>query len=281
MAMRDQARRRARRTRLAGMGVIVLLLAAIGLTAGYLAAQSSSDAAGPPTQATLPASTVTTPGSAPSSSTAASAMSRPATTRGSSSTTPKPSPPRPAIVPQMIGLSSQRLAETAAYAKRHYGVATYRLHPRLIVLHFTASGAGTEPGVHSLFDSDAPNGGELPGVCAHFVVDQDGTIYQQAPLNVICRNAIGVNDHALGIEMVQSTGTSAHWADQQILHRPAQIHAVLALVRWLRWRFHIPLADVIGHSMANDSPFFHDLEGWRNDHTDWQVEDVRQLRAML
>jgi N-acetyl-anhydromuramyl-L-alanine amidase AmpD len=185
------------------------------------------------------------------------------------------------IVPQMIPLSSRRLAETAAYAKRHYGVATYRLHPRLIVLHFTASGAGTESGVHSLFASDVPNGGELPGVCAHFVVDQDGTIYQQAPLDVICRNAIGVNDHAIGIEMVQETGSSSHWADQQILHRPAQIHAVLALVRWLRSRFHIPLADVIGHSMANDSPFFHDLEGWRNDHTDWQVEDVRQLRALL
>jgi N-acetyl-anhydromuramyl-L-alanine amidase AmpD len=181
----------------------------------------------------------------------------------------------------MISLSPRRLAETTAYAKRHYGVAGYRLHPRLIVLHFTASGAGTEPGVHSLFDSDTPNGGELPGVCAHFVVDQDGTIYQQAPLTVICRHAIGVNDHAIGIEMVQSTGTSAHWADQQILHRHAQIHAVLALVRWLRWQFHIPLTDVIGHSMANDSPFFHDLEGWRNDHTDWQVEDVRQLRAKL
>jgi hypothetical protein len=33
--------------------------------------------------------------------------------------------------------------------------------------------------------------------------------------------------------------------------------------------------------MANDSPFFHDLEGWRNDHTDWQPEDVRELRRML
>jgi hypothetical protein len=266
------------------VGVIVLL-AAIGATAGYLAARGSSDAAGSQSQATVPTSTATTPPSAPSSSTA-SAMSRPATTttpstQGSSTTTADPAPPRPTSVPQMISLSPRRLAETAAYAKRHYGVATYRLHPRLIVLHFTASGAGSEPGVHSLFDSDTPNGGELPGVCAHFVVDQDGTIYQQAPLDVICRNAIGVNDHALGIEMVQSTGRSAHWADQQILHRHAQIHAVLALVRWLRWRFHIPLTDVIGHSMANDSPFFHDLEGWRNDHTDWQAEDVRQLRAML
>jgi hypothetical protein len=255
------------------VGVIVLL-AAIGVTAGYLAAQGSSDAT----------STATTPPSAPSST--VPAMSRPATTttpstQGSSSTTAEPAPTRPAVVPQMISLSPRRLAETAAYAKRHYGVASYRLHPRLIVLHFTASGAGTEPGVHSLFDSDTPNGGELPGVCAHFVVDQDGTIYQQAPLDVICRNAIGVNDHALGIEMVQSTGPSAHWADQQILHRHAQIHAVLALVRWLRWRFHIPVTDVIGHSMANDSPFFHDREGWRNDHTDWQAQDVRELRRRL
>ena len=275
--MRDRARRRARRARLAGVGVIVVLLATIGLTAGYLVAQSSSDAAGPPSQATAPTSPLATTTSPPATTTTQQSPS----TQGSSSTTAKPAPPKPAIVPQMISLSSRRLAETAAYSKRHYGVASYRLHPRLIVLHFTASGAGSEPGVHSLFNSDTPNGGELPGVCAHFVVDQDGTIYQQAPLDVICRHTIGVNDHALGIEMVQSTGPSAHWADQQILHRHAQIHAVLALVRWLRWRFHIPLANVIGHSMANDSPYFHDLEGWRNDHTDWQVEDVRQLRAIL
>jgi hypothetical protein len=271
--MRDQARRRARRARLAGVGAVVLLLAAIGLTAGYLVAKSSTDAAAPRSSATRPTSTAT--------STSTTATTTTPTTQSSSSTAVQSGPPKPVIVPQMIPLPSRRLAETATYAKRHYGVATYRLHPRLIVLHFTASGAGTEPGVHSLFASDVPNGGELPGVCAHFVVDQDGTIYQQAPLDVICRNAIGVNDHAIGIEMVQETGSSSHWADQQILHRPAQIHAVLALVRWLRSRFHIPLADVIGHSMANDSPFFHDLEGWRNDHSDWQVEDVRQLRALL
>jgi hypothetical protein len=149
------------------------------------------------------------------------------------------------------------------------------------VLHFTASGAGSEPGVHALFASDTPNGGELPGVCAHFVVDQDGTIYQQAPLTVICRHAIGVNDRAIGIEMVQLSGASSHWADQQILHRRAQIRSVIRLVRWLQARYGIATHDVIGHAMVNDSPFFHDLEGWRNDHTDWQVEDVRALRKRL
>ena len=198
-----------------------------------------------------------------------------------SAPTPPPKPPKPHIVQQPIPLTPTRLAETAAYALRHYGVSTTVLHPKLIVLHFTASGAGSEPGVHALFASDTPNAGELPGVCAQFVVDQDGTIYQQVPLTVICRNAIGVNDHAIGIEMVQSTGSSSHWADQQILHRRPQIRSVLRLVRWLQARYGIGKRNVIGHAMVNDSPFFHDLEGWRNDHTDWQPEDVRALRRRL
>jgi hypothetical protein len=52
-------------------------------------------------------------------------------------------------------------------------------------------------------------------------------------------------------------------------------------VRWLQGRFHIAKKNVIGHSMVNDSPFFHDREGWRNDHTDWQAQDVRELRRRL
>ena len=34
------------------------------------------------------------------------------------------------------------------------------------------------------------------------------------------------------------------------------------------------MRDVIGHAMANHSPYFKDLEGWRNDHTDWLRRDV-------
>jgi N-acetylmuramoyl-L-alanine amidase len=275
--LRTRSRRRAQRTR--RVGLLVVVLAASAAAAGYAIATrhdaSSAPRSRPATHArrhgaTAPPTTATTPATSTTSG---------ATSPASGPT--RPHPRRPRITPQMITLSATRLAETRAYARRHYGVATYRLVPKLIVLHFTASGAGSEPGVHSLFESDAPNVGELPGVCAHFVVDQDGTIYQQAPLTVICRHTIGVNDHAIGIEMVQETGPSAHWADQQILHRTAQIHSVLALVRWLQARYRIPTHDVIGHAMANDSPFFHDLEGWRNDHTDWQPEDVRQLRSRL
>ncbi len=275
MTPHEGGRRRTPRGRLIGYGLMLAVLAAIGSTAGYLVAQNTpagSDAAPPSSRRPQ----------APASS--APTTTAPVTTAPTTVTVTTPTvrlPHRPPIVQQPISLTAARLAETAAYAKRHYGVATYTLHPKLIVLHFTASGAGSEPGVHSLFDSNTANGGELPGVCAHFVVDQDGTIYQQAPLTVICRNAIGVNDHAIGIEMVQETGSSSHWADKQILHRHAQIHAVLALVRWLKDRYRITNANVIGHAMVNDSPFFHDLEGWRNDHTDWQPPDVRELRAQL
>jgi hypothetical protein len=31
----------------------------------------------------------------------------------------------------------------AGYAFRHYGVRSFRLHPKLIVLHFTDSGPGS------------------------------------------------------------------------------------------------------------------------------------------
>jgi hypothetical protein len=33
--------------------------------------------------------------------------------------------------------------------------------------------------------------------------------------------------------------------------------------------------------MANDSPYFRDLLGWRNTHVDWQPADVRVFRTRL
>jgi len=231
-------------------GVIVSAMAA-GLAVGCGVAQSAG--ARPPGAG----SGGTTP--APKSRPPSAPVPNPATPP------PPPPPPKPAITRDFI----------------HYGVSTDRVHPRVIVLHFTDSGPGSYPGVHAEFDANQPNGGELPGVCAQFVVDQDGTIYQQVPLKLMCRHAIGLNDRAIGIEMIQQQGISSHWADQQILHRRPQIRSVLRLVRWLQARYDIATRNVIGHAMANDSPFFHDLEGWRNDHTDWQREDVLELRRRL
>ena len=51
---------------------------------------------------------------------------------------------------------------------------------------------------------------ELPGTCAHFVIDTDGTIYQLVSTSIMCRHTVGLNYTAIGIEHV---GTS----DAQIL----------------------------------------------------------------
>jgi hypothetical protein len=249
--------------------LLAVAAAALLLVAGFVGgrAMSSSDGEAVTTVA-VPTTTVTeTP-------------TVTATTTDTVTTTVPPPISRPPITQDPIPYTAARRAEMAAYAQRHYGVATSRLsHPRLVVLHFTASSSYS--GVHAAFSSDTPNNGELPGTCAHFVVDKDGTIYQQAPLTVMCRHAIGVNDRSVGIEMVQETGPSSSWADQQILARAPQIRSVLALVAWLCNRYGIPIRDVIGHSMVNDSPFFRDNEGWRNDHTDWQPADIARVRAML
>ncbi len=187
---------------------------------------------------------------------------------------------KPTIREDHVGYGDRRRRQMAAYSERHYGDREWRLtDPKVIVLHFTATGSYRS--VWSSFDSNAPNRGERPGVCSHYVVGQQGTVYELVPPRIRCRHAIGLNHVAIGIEMVQETGAGAHWADQQILDRRPQIRAALALVRWLQQRHSIPTAEVIGHSMADDDPYFKDLEGWTNDHTDWLKRDVREFRRRL
>jgi murein peptide amidase A len=187
---------------------------------------------------------------------------------------------RPSMDRDPIPYGHRRKHEMAAYSKRHYGKRRWRLrNPRVIVLHFTAS-----PSYRSAweaFASNAPNMGELPGVCSHFVVGKKGRIHRLVRPGIRCRHTIGLNNRAIGVEMVQEGGRSSHWADRRILHRRRQIHATLHLVGWLKERFGIRMRNVIGHAMANDNPYFKDLEGWRNDHTDWLPRDVRRFRHRL
>jgi hypothetical protein len=191
-------------------------------------------------------------------------------------TPPPASGAGPIIVQAPIPYPASRLQEMAAYSLRHYGTASWQLTPTVIVLHYTAG--GTWSGARAMFAADSVNMGELPGTCSHFVVDKDGTVYQLVPTSIRCRHTIGLNDQAIGIEMVQEGGPSA---DRQILDRPAQVGAALALVRRLQAQFGIPTANVIGHAMANSAPQFHDARGWRNDHADWVAADMAEFRARL
>jgi hypothetical protein len=195
--------------------------------------------------------------------------------------------PRPPITQKYIAFGAKRKAETAAYNKWHYHQDTYVLtDPHVIVLHFTAGSNWMS--AWNTFNNDSkymstPGHWEYPGTSAHFIVCKDGTIIQCLPLNLRGRHAIGMNWTAIGIEIVQEVpaGKTGHWADQQILNRPKQIDAVLKLVRYLQGRFNIKTSNVIGHAMANSSPYFKDYTGAKNATGDWVKQDVLQLRARL
>jgi beta-N-acetylhexosaminidase len=183
--------------------------------------------------------------------------------------------PLPRIVVKPIPFGPARLAETRAYARRHYRLDTWRLRrPHVIVDHYTASDSFAS--AYSTFASNARNLGELPGVCAHFVIDTDGTIYRLVPPSIICRHTVGLNWTAIGIEHV---GTS----DAQILANRRQLDASLALTSWLMSRYGIRLRNVIGHSESLTSPYHHELyRPWRcQTHGDWTRADMQIYRAAL
>jgi N-acetylmuramoyl-L-alanine amidase len=185
-------------------------------------------------------------------------------------------PPKPHVVWKPIPFGAARKAEMARYAEKHYGIRSWVLRPEVIVEHYTAT--ETLAPVWSTFASDRPDPelGELPGTCAHFVIDRDGTIYQLVPLSVMCRHTVGLNDVAIGIEHV---GTS----DAEILHDAAQLRASLELTAWLMWRFHISVANVIGHNESLTSPFHKELyTPWAHQtHGDWRKADMDVYRGRL
>jgi beta-N-acetylhexosaminidase len=185
-------------------------------------------------------------------------------------------PPKPHIVWKPIPYGPQRRAEMAAYSKRHYGIDSWRLRPKVIVEHYT--GGESFSAAWNAFASNQPDPelGELPGTCAHFIVDKNGTIYQLVKLTVMCRHTVGLNYVAIGIEHV---GTS----DAEILHNKAQIRASLALTAWLAYRFHIKIRNVIGHNESLSSPYHRErYKPWAHQtHADWKHADMDVYRHRL
>jgi hypothetical protein len=185
--------------------------------------------------------------------------------------------PRPAIRWHPIPYGPRRRAQMRAYARRHYGLDTARLRdPKVIVEHFTAS--STLAPAYDTFAANRPDVElhELPGVCAHFIVDGEGTIHQLVPLRLMCRHVIGLNHVAIGIEHV---GLS----DAQVMGRQRQLRASLALTRWLRERFAIRTRDVIGHAESLSSPYHRERVARlrRRTHADFAPATMRRYRRLL
>ena len=183
----------------------------------------------------------------------------------------------PPIVQRPIPFGAARKREMAAYARRHYGISTYRLRdPHVIVEHVsvTSSIAAT----YNTFAPDRPDVElhELPGVCSHFAVGRDGTIVQFVPLSIICRHTVGLNWTAVGIEHVG-------FRDADVMGNPRQLRASLALTRWLRCRFGIRVRDVIGHNESLSSPYHRERVARlrRQTHGDMARPAMQRYRARL
>ena len=158
-------------------------------------------------------------------------------------------PARPHIVWTPIPFGDTRKQEMRAYAQRHYGIDSYKLtDPKVIVEHVTVT--STFSAAFNTFAPDVPDVElhELPGLCAHFVIDRDGTIHQLVPLGLMCRHTVGLNWTAIGIEHV---GMS----DADVMNNPAELHASLRLTAWLSYRYGISVKNVIGHAESLSSPY--------------------------
>lgn len=194
-------------------------------------------------------------------------------------TTPAPAAnevPRPSIVQWRIPFSAKRREEMAAYSKRHYGQDEWRLRdPQLIIEHWTQT-----PSVRATRDIFVPDKAdpelhELPGTCSHFVIARSGTIYQLVDLGTRCRHAFGVNWTAVGIEHVGHS-------DAEIMGNRRQLSSSLALTRWLRCQYGIPVRDVIGHAETAGSPYWREVKRkGRDTHSDMGRKAMRRYRSTL
>jgi N-acetylmuramoyl-L-alanine amidase len=186
-------------------------------------------------------------------------------------------PLRPEIVWKPIPFPQARLTETAAYSARHYGRRAWRLStPHVIVEHATANRSFAATWQTFAADHADSELHELPGTCAHFVIDRDGTIYQLVRLDVRCRHTVGLNWTAIGIEHV-----ALRSAD--VLANARQLAASIALTRWLMGRYGIALGDVIGHNESLESPYHRELyPAWRcQTHADFPRSEMDRYRARL
>jgi hypothetical protein len=185
--------------------------------------------------------------------------------------------PKPPIEWDPIPFGADRKRQMRRYSQRHYGDGKARLtQPKVIVEHYTASSSFDS--AFNTFAANAPDVefGERPGVCAHYLIDRDGSIHQLVSLRWRCRHTVGLNYTAIGIEHV---GVS----DADVMGRPRQLAASLRLTRWLQGRFGIRTRDVIGHAESLSSPYHHErVRAMRKrTHDDFAPATMRLYRARL
>jgi len=125
--------------------------------------------------------------------------------------------------------------------------------PRLIVLHSTEG--EDEAHAFAIFNRNTSQQ-YLGGAWTHFSIDPQGQIYQYSPLNRISKGQAGIDDQAVGIELV---GTASLWSEQGLQTRKgsiiqrwqagekAQLESAVDLVQTLQDLFEIPNTRIYSH----------------------------------
>jgi N-acetyl-anhydromuramyl-L-alanine amidase AmpD len=182
----------------------------------------------------------------------------------------------PPIQHHHIDMPATRKREMRAYSKRHYGYASFKLEPRVIVEHIAV--APTWKSVWNTFEPDVPDPElhELPNVCSHYVIGEKAQIVELVPPRLRCRHTVGLNHVAIGIEHVGYT-------DGDVLHNKRRLRASLRLTAWLRCRYGIAIKNVIGHNESLSSPYHRErVKRLKHQtHGDWSHASMKVYRRRL
>lgn len=143
--------------------------------------------------------------------------------------------PRPVLRLDRARSLAQWRGPITEYSRRHYGEATWKLHPTCIVLHYTAGREFPWNLVRSKTFA-----GERPGLASHYVID-GRSIWQILPPTVRSRGAYGINHRAVNIEMV-----AADAADLQ--RRSETLRSCAGLLRSLTQEFGIARERIYSHA---------------------------------
>ena len=148
--------------------------------------------------------------------------------------------------------------------------------PQAIIVHSTEG--ESEAHAFAIFDRN-PYDAYLGGVWTHFSVDPAGRLYQYGPLNRISKGQAGLDDIAVGIEIV---GHASLWENQQQVKtgsiftrymqgNTAQLKAVIDLIQTLQHHYQIPSRRIYSHEELGH---IRDLYGMTPDYQ-WLREHIR------
>ena len=133
----------------------------------------------------------------------------------------------PNIIDKPVLWNDYREQLTLEYAQKHYGIATTKIEPRAVVVHWTA-GPTWESAYYTFYDESRGDG--TVNVSSQFIVDRDGTIYRTMPETNLARHVIGYNWCAIGIENVGGVGNVEDLTS-------AQLQANIELIRYLHEKY--------------------------------------------